>query len=278
MKTRIAEKFQTLFQTEGEFFANGTTEKHELNDPVVETISGATYSVLTCKNCIYIERELISEGCTHADIKEINIAATCTENGVEDRKVCANPACNKVLAEGTVIPAGHKETVLEAVPPTCEADGLTEGKACSVCGTVLVEQTVVPSAGAHVYADVVTIPATHFATGLVTYTCGCGDTYTETLPKTDAHEYQTYVYQEATCTDEGLVEYYCECGHSYTEVVSPLYHNDADADGKCDNCGEVNCDHMCHRTGFVGFIWKIIRAISKLFGANPVCECGAAHY
>lgn len=38
------------------------------------------------------------------------------------------------------------------------------------------------------------------------------------------------------------------------------------------------CDHMCHKDGFLGFIWNIINFFSKLFGLNPVCECGAAHF
>ena len=43
--------------------------------------------------------------------------------------------------------------------------------------------------------------------------------------------------------------------------------------------GETNnCDHLCHKDGFMGFIWKIVKFFSKLFKANPVCECGAAHY
>lgn len=38
------------------------------------------------------------------------------------------------------------------------------------------------------------------------------------------------------------------------------------------------CDHLCHKSGFMGFIWKIVLFFSKLFKTNPVCECGAAHY
>lgn len=38
------------------------------------------------------------------------------------------------------------------------------------------------------------------------------------------------------------------------------------------------CEHICHNNGFLGFIWKIINFFGKLFGMNPVCECGAAHY
>ena len=39
-----------------------------------------------------------------------------------------------------------------------------------------------------------------------------------------------------------------------------------------------NCSCNCHKTGFMGFIWKIIRIFLKLFKANPVCACGTAHY
>lgn len=40
----------------------------------------------------------------------------------------------------------------------------------------------------------------------------------------------------------------------------------------------VNCEHICHHDGIMGFFWKIVNFFSKLFGLNPVCECGAAHY
>ena len=39
-----------------------------------------------------------------------------------------------------------------------------------------------------------------------------------------------------------------------------------------------NCDHICHQDGIMGFFWKIVNFFSKLFGTNPVCECGATHY
>lgn len=38
------------------------------------------------------------------------------------------------------------------------------------------------------------------------------------------------------------------------------------------------CDHMCHQGGIMGFFWKIVNFFSKLFGSNPVCGCGEAHY
>lgn len=39
-----------------------------------------------------------------------------------------------------------------------------------------------------------------------------------------------------------------------------------------------SCDHLCHKSGIMGFLWKIVQLFSKLFKVNPVCECGVAHY
>ncbi len=43
--------------------------------------------------------------------------------------------------------APHTVEIDEAVEPTCDKTGLTEGSHCSVCGTVIVEQEVIPAKG-----------------------------------------------------------------------------------------------------------------------------------
>ena len=38
------------------------------------------------------------------------------------------------------------------------------------------------------------------------------------------------------------------------------------------------CDHICHKSGFIGFIWRIINFFNKLFKKNPICGCSVGHY
>ncbi len=47
-------------------------------------------------------------------------------------------------------------------------------------------------------------------------------------------------------------------------------------DEPSDNTDDCSCN--CHKGGFIGFIYKILRFFWKLFKTNPVCACGVAHY
>lgn len=38
------------------------------------------------------------------------------------------------------------------------------------------------------------------------------------------------------------------------------------------------CDHICHKDGFEGFIYKICLFFWRLFGTNKTCKCGTVHY
>ncbi len=96
----------------------------------------------------------------------------------------------------------------------------------------------------------------------------------------------TYVYRVemlATCKATGKVTHICECGASYIEEtpINPEGHVDFNFDGKCDLCyvePDEPCDCICHKNGFAGFIYKLIRSFFKFFKTNKLCACGAIHY
>lgn len=170
----------------------------------------------------------------------------------------------------------HTEEILPAKFPTCTETGLTEGKKCSVCDEILEAQKTVEAKG-HDYKAAVTNP-TCTEQGFTTYTCSCGDSYVSDYVNAKGHSYKSEITEEPGCKTAGEKLYFCECGDSYTESIPATGHKDNDNNNACDNCGVVVCDHLCHKTGFMGFIWKIINFFGKLFGTNPVCECGMAHY
>lgn len=118
------------------------------------------------------------------------------------------------------------------------------------------------------------------------HTTGNSDLLDANIIFVHTHEYsQTTI--NPTCTQDGLITFTCECGDSYTETVASKGHSYND-NGVCNNCNDYNkdfdnsrvdkCSCTCHKTGFISFIYKIIRFFWKLFKINPVCSCGASHY
>ncbi len=77
----------------------------------------------------------------------------------------------------------------------------------------------------HEYTTEITTPATHTATGVMTYKCACGDTYTEEIAKTTEHSHKAVV-TASTCTEQGYTTYTCACGDTYVaDYVNSLGHS-----------------------------------------------------
>ena len=113
--------------------------------------------------------------------------------------------------------------------------------------------------------------------------------YAETYSRTfnvHVHTFAEVADKPATCTEDGERTESCLCGETVITAEPATGHIDKDGDGVCDVCGEdlgthtpsENCSCNCHKSGFAGFIYKIMRFFWKLFGINKVCACGQAHY
>ena len=156
----------------------------------------------------------------------------------------------------------------------------------------------IPVSHSDVYFDSVKAASPRQASGGITYLGTengfaefrtVSGTFTfETKKQPDsAHRFKEITFP-ASCIEEGFTVYECECSYScYGQKLSITSHSDSDSDGKCDICSaatsadnnaSVPCSHICHKSGFSGFIWKIVRLFWKLFRINPVCECGTSHY
>lgn len=95
----------------------------------------------------------IITGCTHVKEAVAAVEATCTKEGNTAYWYCAD--CDKyfsdaegvieIALEDTVIEKSpHTEEVVPGYPATTEEEGLTDGINCSVCGTIIKEQEIIP--------------------------------------------------------------------------------------------------------------------------------------
>ncbi|MCQ2558954.1 MAG: hypothetical protein MJ135_07530 [Oscillospiraceae bacterium] len=76
--------------------------------------------------------------------------STCSEHGYEGEGIC--PFCGVTVKERSQLPlADHVPAADEAVAPTTESTGLTEGSHCEVCGKVLQPQKTIPALPETVY-------------------------------------------------------------------------------------------------------------------------------
>ena len=134
--------------------------------------AGAAATCTTNQICTVCNVELVA-ALGHTEAVLSAVAPTCTESGLTEGKKCS--VCEAVLLAQETVAAlghtagaaatcttaqictvcnaelaaalGHTEAVLPEVAPTCTESGLTEGKKCSVCETVLVAQETVAALG-----------------------------------------------------------------------------------------------------------------------------------
>ena len=97
----------------------------------------------------------------------------------------------------------------------------------------------------HSYTATVT-PPTCTAQGYTTYTCQCGDSYTENYTEPVEHSFGEWtIITEATCEGYGHSQASCTvCGETTPNPIPPLGHNYVN--GICLRCGSANPDYHQH--------------------------------
>ena len=211
------------------------------------------------------------------------VPATCVSDGHKAYWQCnicklyyADEACTTVITNleawladetetgGKLAALGHTEVTDEAVAATCTETGLTEGKHCSVCNVVLVEQTEVAANGHTDGTPVVEdkVEATCVVPGSynsVVYCTVCGTktgSTPQTIPATNQHNYtvETADQLAPTCTVDGYKVMKCDkcdatqmttlkaAGHTEETIpaVAPTCTQTGLTEGaKCSVCQEI---------------------------------------
>ena len=248
-------------------------EREVIVSPTDDYDGFAVKCCTVCGEIMDIETLSVSECSSHNFGEWTNeVESTCETAGIRTRSCFV---CGYSQVEYTDA-LGHREVTIPGKPASCTQNGLTDGVKCSVCGEIITAQEEIPSLGGHKEVKIEGSPATCTESGLTDgVKCSvCGEIIKaqEEIP--------------ALGHEDGDEDGICDiCG----EEIKPDAdcdkngHIDSDNDGVCDNCGDVmpevkNCKCICHKKGFAGFIYKIIRLLWRLFGMKKVCDCGLSHY
>ena len=192
---------------------------------------------------------------THSYTSRVTKEATCTVSGVRTYSC----SCGDTYTE-TIPAPGHDYTV-KTVAPTTTAMGY-DLHTCKVCNYSF-KDNYTDIVHTHSYTSEVTKEPSCTATGITTYSCSCGDSFTEIISATGhtytvktiaptetsqgydlhtctvcnhsykdnftdivvhTHSYTEKITKAATCTEDGIKTYTCSCGKSYNEVIKATGH------------------------------------------------------
>ena len=106
-----------------------------------------------------------------------------------------------------------------------------------------------PKEHTHVYVSEITKQATCTEKGLITYTCECGDTYTEETPAS-GHDLVKHKGRASTCTKAGYGDYETcnNCDYSTKTELPLVEHNYQN--GKCTMCGIYDIIYEQNAVGY----------------------------
>ncbi len=159
---------------------------------------------------------------THSYTSKVTKAATCTEKGIETFTCSCGDTYTKEIPS-----LGHKWTFVNKVEPTETEQGYSVYK-CENCGETKKDDFTAPTGHTHNYTSEITKNATCTTDGVITYTCSCGETYTETIHATGHTESDWIIDKAATTEESGSKHTECTvCGAVLkTEIIDKLPEED----------------------------------------------------
>ena len=172
-----------------------------VKEPTEEETGIRRYTCVNCKKTN--DKTIPTLKHEHKYTDEVT-APTCTEKGYTTH-TCV---CGESYVDSYVDALGHTEEILAAKDATCEETGLTEGKKCSVCETILVEQNVVAAKG-HTEVILAAKDATCEEAGLTEgKKCSVCEKVlvAQNAVEAKGHTEAIDAAKEATCTETGLTE------------------------------------------------------------------------
>ena len=193
------------------------------------------YTRETCP-CGY-ERNRTDVPATGHDHEAVVTAPTCEKDGYTTY-TCH---CGDTYVDDEVAALGHDWTEWEETAATCTKDG-SRTRYCQRDGCGETETEVISATGHH-HTAVVTAPTCE-AEGYTTYTCHCGDIYTDDAVAALGHDMGEWVITHAaTCTEEGEKRKTCSrCDHVETEVIPATDHKFEN--GICGVCGAIDPEYV----------------------------------
>lgn len=136
----------------------------------------------------------------------------------------------------------------------------------------------------HTYSSSITTQPTCTATGVRTFTCSCGSSYTETVAALGHAWDEGEIIANAGCTAEGLKQYTCtRCKVTKTEAVSAVGHTpvtDAAVEATCEHTGLTEGSHCSECQTVIVAQQEVPKAEHdyQLIGGTSYCDCVHADY
>ena len=273
---------------------------HNYNSVVTApTCTAQGYTTHTCSRCADTYKDAYTNATGHGyNGGVITTQPTCTATGI---KTYTCVSCKATKTESVPV-KGHTEVIDKAVAPTCTATGLTEGKHCSVCNTVLTAQQVIPAKGHTEVVDKAVEP-TCTETGLTEgkHCSDCSEIITvQEVTPANGHDY-TYVKTNAlthtiVCANCDFAE---EASHTYTdgfcicgepEIKEPVVDASLKLSHSLNLASDISVNFVIPKAMLSGYDMDTVYVESTIevyegnnrVGTNAVCiegvENGNAYY